>query len=73
MFIEEELLALHRRHEGILPLGWAKKYRCFEGTCCTRDHIREVYPEVDEDNSEIAGLYYGSDSDSKVSPSDYIW
>jgi hypothetical protein len=73
VFIEEELLALHRRHARSLPLGWAKKYRCFEGTCRTRDHIREAYPEVYEDRSEIGGLDYEFDSGSDMSMSDYTW
>ena len=72
-FIEEELLVLHRRRERRLPLGWTKKYCCFEGMCRTRDHFQEVYPEVDQDSSEITGLYYGSDSDSEMEQSEEVW
>jgi hypothetical protein len=43
-FIEEELLVSLRQEETRVGHEWAKKFRCFEGTCLPRDHIDKAHP-----------------------------
>ncbi|KAI4738869.1 hypothetical protein E4T50_10658 [Aureobasidium sp. EXF-12298] len=38
-FIGDEILTSSRQEETRAGHEWAKKYRCFEGTCCPRDHL----------------------------------
>lgn len=72
-FIEEALLAMHRRRERRASLGWTGKYRCYEGTCRPREHVNEVYSDVYDDGSEYAGLDYEIDSDSDMSVGEVVW
>jgi hypothetical protein len=64
-FIEEELLAIHRRGEGRVSLGWTRKYHCYERSCRPREH-RLVYNPIYEYFSDDGGSDYSiDDSDSE--------
>jgi len=72
-FIEEELLALHRWRERSAALTWTRKYRCYEGSCRSREHGVVVDYVYYEDSSEDDGQCYGSGSDSESDRGDYVW
>jgi hypothetical protein len=64
-FNEEELLAIHRRGEGRVSLGWTRKYHCYERSCRPREH-RLVYNPIYEYFSDDGGSDYSiDDSDSE--------
>ena len=72
-FIEEELLALYRWRETSAALTWTRKYRCYEGSCRSREHGVVVNYVCYEDSSDDDKVYYGSDSDSESDRGDYVW
>ena len=72
-FIEEALLAMHRRRDRNRSLAWTSTYRCYEGACRAREHGVHVNFEIYADSSEDDGLYQGSDSDSEMDGGEYVW
>jgi hypothetical protein len=65
-FIEEELLAIYRRGEGRVSLGWTRSYHCYKRSCRPRDHRNVVYGPTYEDLSDFGGSDYSfDDSDSE--------